>query len=277
MHTSAHPVSEAPRTHCTTDRPGCGCCGKRSIPSSNRTASVSAQLSRNAARSPSTAGPVTRKCVSRHSDSSRAFPCHSSAIPTPPVKPTASSTIMTLRWVRWSILLGSNRRSGRNQRTCTPAPSIRSVRERSIGCAPHASKRTRTRTSSRALAASDSANLVPISPCQYTNVRRSIVCSAPSMASSIAGKISSPLRRTSSRFPSVAGTPITPSRVRRIRSVCSRSDATMWSSCTRRQRSATATDCRSGRGSVMMVLSGLRCGAGTPARTASSCAATDTP
>ena len=39
-------------------RPACGWSGKRSTPSSNSTGSVSAQLSRNAARSPSTAGPV---------------------------------------------------------------------------------------------------------------------------------------------------------------------------------------------------------------------------
>ena len=63
--------------------------------------SVSIQLSRNAARRPSTAGPRTRKCVSRHSCSFRASPFHSSAMPTPPVNPIASSTTITLRWVRW--------------------------------------------------------------------------------------------------------------------------------------------------------------------------------
>ena len=56
--TSLQPVSDAPRTHCTTASPGLGWSGKRSMPSSNSTGSVSAQLSRNAARSPSTAGPV---------------------------------------------------------------------------------------------------------------------------------------------------------------------------------------------------------------------------
>ena len=63
------------------------------MPSSKSSGSVSAQLSRKAARSPSTAGPWMRKCVSRHSCSLRASPCHSSAMPTPPVKAIASSTI----------------------------------------------------------------------------------------------------------------------------------------------------------------------------------------
>ena len=75
-----------------------------------------AQLSRNAARRPSTAGPAIRKCVSRHCVSLSALPSHSSAMPTPPVKPIASSTIMTLRCVRWLIWLSRKRRSGRNQR-----------------------------------------------------------------------------------------------------------------------------------------------------------------
>ena len=87
---------------------------------------------------------------------------------------------------------------------------------RSIGCAPHASSSTRTRTpAARAFREPCARTRVPISPSQYTKVSRSIVCSALSIASSIAGKISSPLRRTSTRLPSVAGTPMTPSRVRR--------------------------------------------------------------
>ena len=66
-------------------------------------------------------------------------------------------------------------------------------------------------------AASRLATSVPISPAQYTKVRKSIVCSARSMASNMAGKISSPFRRTSTVLPSVAGIPMMPSRWRRIR------------------------------------------------------------
>ena len=82
-----------PRSARTARRrvPGCACSGNRSTPSSKRSRSVSAQSARKAARSPSTAGPSMRKCVSRHSCSSRASPFHSSAIPTPPVNATASS------------------------------------------------------------------------------------------------------------------------------------------------------------------------------------------
>ena len=94
---------------------------------------------------------------------------------------------------------------------CAPA-SVGSV------VRPQESRSTRTRTPAWARAASRVANSVPISPSQYTKVRRSIVCSASSMASSMAGKISSPLRSTSTRLPSVAGTPRTPSRARRNRS-----------------------------------------------------------
>ena len=140
--TSLQPTSEAPRTHCTSDEPGWGWSGKRSTDSSKSSGPVSAQLSRNAARSPSTAGPSMRKWVSRHSSSLRASPCQQSAMPTPPVNPTASSVISTLRWVRWLTWPGRSRRSGRNQWTCAPASSRRESTCLSMVCEPQASSST---------------------------------------------------------------------------------------------------------------------------------------
>ncbi len=104
----------------------------------------------------------------------------------------------TLRWVRWLISLGRNRRSGRNQRTTTPASCIVVTRDRSIGLAPHASRSTRTRTPARARSASPCGELptdgtLPIDEREEVDRARE----RRSIASSIAGKISSPLRKTS--------------------------------------------------------------------------------
>ena len=117
-----------------------------------------------------------RKCVSRHSSGPRASPCHSSAMPTPPVNPVDSSTIITLRCVRWFSVPSRRRAIGRNQRTCTPArPSPRS--------APSPSGVRPTRPAARAPARPNarvptggSRTRRPISPFQYTNVSKSIVC-----------------------------------------------------------------------------------------------------
>ena len=56
-----------------------------------------------------------------------ASPCHSSAMPTPPVNAIDSSTMSTLRCVRWFTDPSCSRRSGRNQRMITPAASISSI------------------------------------------------------------------------------------------------------------------------------------------------------
>ena len=185
--------------------------------------SVSIQLSRNAARRPSTAGPRTLKWVSRHSCSLRASPCHSSAMPTPPVNAVSSSTMSSLRCVRWLSCPTRSFFIGRNHRRCTPRSSMRLIDAGSINRAPYESSSTRTRTPALARSASDSARWVPTLPSQYTKVRKSIVCSASSIASNRAGKISSPLRSTSTLLPSVAGTPRTPSSVRRTWTVGSSS------------------------------------------------------
>ncbi|CAB3745568.1 hypothetical protein LMG27174_07340 [Paraburkholderia rhynchosiae] len=58
------------------------------------------QLSMKTACICPTAGPSTRKCVSRQCFSSCACPAHSSAIPTPPVKPMRPSITSSLRCVR---------------------------------------------------------------------------------------------------------------------------------------------------------------------------------
>ena len=186
--------------------------------------SVSAQLSRNAARSPSTAGPRIRKCVSRHSCSfagvaeplvgdadaagerrsprRRSSPCGAcGGSPGRAGAAAAGGTSGRARRLAPSASMQRRVRSGaRPRRRGARAPARRPARARRARCA----------------------NSRPISPSQYTNVRKSIVCSASSIASSIAGKISSPLRSTSMRLPSVAGTPMTPSRVRRSASTRSR-------------------------------------------------------
>jgi hypothetical protein len=63
--------------------------------------------------------------------------------------------------------------------------------------------RTRTRNPALARSHSASANCRAGQPFQYTKVMRSTVCCAFLIASSIAGKISSPLRRTVTALPSV--------------------------------------------------------------------------
>ncbi len=84
-------------------------------------------------------------------DSSRASPSHSSAMPTPPVNPTASSTIITFRWVRWFIRPSWNRR----ERAEPPDPhagllhGVDHGRGRS-GALPTSRASTRTRTPARA-------------------------------------------------------------------------------------------------------------------------------
>ena len=74
---SSHPRLAEPRTICTVRVPRCGCTGNSSS-SSNSGRPVSAQSWMNADCSPSTAGPSTRRWVSRHSFSLRASPHHSS-------------------------------------------------------------------------------------------------------------------------------------------------------------------------------------------------------
>jgi hypothetical protein len=117
--------------------------------------------------------------------------------------------------------------TGRNQRTSHPAPVIWSMRSWLILRAPTASNSTRTLQPRPAAAASRSANRSAMSPVQYTKVTRSTVRSAASIAPSIAGKISTPLRNTSISLPSVAGVPSNDSsRNRQFRASSSR-DASM--------------------------------------------------
>ena len=102
--------------------------------------------------------------------------------------------------------------NGRNQRTATPARCKTSSIGRSIECgAPRVEEDPHAYAVARRASASACANSRPISPFPVDEGQEVDRVSAPAMASSIAGKISSPLRSTSSRLPSVAGTPITPS------------------------------------------------------------------
>ena len=78
--------------------------GPRRYTARDRSRPSSARTPRD---SPSTAGPRTRAWVSRHSRSLRASPHHSSAMPTPPMNPSCSSTTSTLRWHRWLCLNGT--------------------------------------------------------------------------------------------------------------------------------------------------------------------------
>jgi hypothetical protein len=107
---SFQPTLALPRETCTHEPPSVRSCSGKRRERSIRSWPVSAQFCANAADSPSTAGPVTRTCVSRHSCSLRASPHHSSAMPTPPVKPTTSSHTRTLRCVRWLCLSGESSR-----------------------------------------------------------------------------------------------------------------------------------------------------------------------
>ena len=169
---------------------------------------------RRAARRPRDRGSGSACRATRAS--SRASPFHSSAMPTPPVNPIDSSTTITLRCVRWLTVPSSepaqrpeppHEHAGRDP--CRRSAAVHRVRT------PRVEQHAHPYAGARPLREPAARTRSPISPLQYTNVRKSIVCSAPSIASSIAGKISSPLRSTSMRLPSVAGTPITPSRVRR--------------------------------------------------------------
>ncbi len=142
---SFQPTVALPRATCTTDAPRPTCSGNSSD-SSCSGRPVSAQFCANAAASPSTAGPTTRTCVSRHSRSSRASPHHSSAMPTPPVKPVRSSTMSTLRWVRWFCLNGEIAYGLRNHSTWTPHDCMWAMCADSMSRPPTASRSTRTRT-----------------------------------------------------------------------------------------------------------------------------------
>ena len=182
-------------------------------------------------------------------------------MPTPPVNAVASSTIITLRCVRWLIWSRRRRCSGRNQRT-DDAGLFQHAEQRSLDRPrtprveqhphPHAVPRTRRRARC--------ANSRPMRPSQYTKVRKSIVLSASSIAASIAGKISSPLRSTSTRLPSVAGTPMTPSSVRRYRDaiVLGCRARTLRRASVTSAAPASATSCRLVRLGVFDLLDVLR-------------------
>ncbi len=129
---------------------------------------ASAQLSRKPPNRSRAAGPSTRTWVSRQWPGSSQLPVHSSAMPTPPVKPTRPSTTRILRWVRLFSLCRVYQRVGRNQATLAPASSSRSISERSILAAPTASSSTLTSTPASARSARASANSGAMLPVQYT-------------------------------------------------------------------------------------------------------------
>ncbi len=214
---SCQPKLAEPRTTWTVALPGCSCAVNRSC-SSYSSSWHSAQFWAKAAAMPSTAGPLTRTWVSRHSSGLRASPHHSSAMPTPPVKAVCSSVTSTLRWQRWFWRIGDSRVGLRNQATWTPASAIARSSSGSISLAPKPSSSSRTRTPARARSARAAANSWAMSPRQYTKVIMSTVCRASRTAASIAGKIWSPLRSGTSSLPSVAAMPM--SRSSRLRSLC---------------------------------------------------------
>ena len=75
---------------------------------------------------------ATRKCVSRHSEASRASPSHSSAMPTPPMKPIASSTIdhLAMGAVVHLVRAATARAGGTNARARRRPPSWRRATSR---------------------------------------------------------------------------------------------------------------------------------------------------
>ena len=221
MEMSPHPVSASPRTTWTAERPAGGCAGNRSTASSNNGRPVSAQLLANAPRSPFTAGPRTRTTVSRHWDASLASPSHWSAMPNPPLKATSPSQINTLRWPRCEVCVTRQLVRGRNHSTCAPAEAMRPMRSLSMPPRPSESSSTLTRTPARARSLRAPANRSPTDPAQCPKVDRSTVARAAATASSMAGRIRRPLRRTSTRLASVAGTPTRVSRAQRGSTACS--------------------------------------------------------
>jgi len=137
--------------------------GKYAAPCSTRPV-ISIQFSMNAACSCATTGPSMRKCVSRQCPGPCASPAHSSAMPTPPVKPTRPSTTRSLRCVRLFIWASVYQRSGLYFSTSTPAAVISSTNLSSILPAPTASKMTCTLTPALARSARARLNAAPIAP-----------------------------------------------------------------------------------------------------------------
>jgi hypothetical protein len=91
-------------------------------------------------------------------------------MPTPPVKPTRSSQMSTLRWVRWFCFSGlvswATLNGLRNHSTWTPQSDMWAISAESIRRPPMASMSTRTRTPSWARSASACANSEAMSPRQ---------------------------------------------------------------------------------------------------------------
>ena len=179
----------------------------------------------NAACICATAGPSMRKCVSRQWSGSCALPVHSSAMPTPPVKPTRPSTTSSLRCVRLFMRAeGVPARAGGNLRPRRRPPSSRSSSPRpSSGCRAQSSS-TCTLTPARARSASASANCLPIVARPVdVGLEVDASCCAPRIASSMAGKIWSPLTQRARR--GCRGTSAGPSSTPMARRNCGSADA----------------------------------------------------
>src|SRR5829696_1716811 len=215
--TSDHPLPSLPRSTWTTLSPTFSCSGGNSASSSQMGRLASAQSVLKAATRPSTAGPWMRRWVSRQWSGSSAFPVHSFEVLTPPAKPTSPSTTRTLRWVRLSCSQKRRLLTGRKYSRSMPASRMAATCARASHREPMASRSTRTRTPARARSHRASANSETMSPVPSWKASRSTVDRAARMASSMAGNTSSPLRRTSTRLPSVAGMPMRHSRPRRRR------------------------------------------------------------
>ena len=127
---------------------------------------ASSQFSANAPNSPRTTGPHTRTWVSRQWSGSCASPVHSSAIPTPPVRPTEPSATRILRCVRLASRFAAYALTGRKRETRTPASTILSIRSRSSLTPPIASMITLHSTPARARSHSASATSCAMSPVQ---------------------------------------------------------------------------------------------------------------
>ena len=79
------PVSDAPRTHCTTASPGLRLVGEAVDGLVEQLRVGLGPVVEERGAQPVDRGPAIRKCVSRHSSVVAALPSHSSAMPTPPV------------------------------------------------------------------------------------------------------------------------------------------------------------------------------------------------
>ncbi len=206
--TSDHTTLDCPRTTCTGLSPaGSGTRwpaarleqGRRSRPSCAGTPPAV----------PITAGPVQAEWVSRHSSGSRASPSHSAAMPDPAGEPDPVVAHEDLA-VR-AVLHRAEAQPGEGRpeiADVAPGP-LHHVDQMvaSIERAPMASSSTRTRTPRRAAALQRCRHATgdvtgPVHERQHLDP-----CARPRRWPRHAGKISSPLRSSSTRLPAIGGVP----------------------------------------------------------------------